>query len=77
MLSESWASVYDVGFPKNWREILRSASDSGHGESLSILIGGIIEVIFTLPEINEFELTFLGNENISGFKISMADAFTL
>ena len=77
MLSKARTTINNMGFPQDGRKILRGASDSGHGKSLTILISRIIKVILTLPKIDEFKLTFFCDKNISRLNITMTDTLTL
>lgn len=77
MLSETWVSFYYVRFPKYRREILRRASNGGHGEGLLLIIIGVIEVIFAFAEIYEFDFVIGQQKEVGWFDVAMADAFAL
>lgn len=77
MLCESGAAVDDMCFPEDGREILGGSSDGCHGEGLSILICGVVEVVFAFAKIDKFELVFLSNEDVGWFDIAMTDSFGL
>lgn len=66
-----------MSFPKDRRKILRSSPNSGHSESLPILISRIIEIVFALSKVYEFKLILLSYENICWFDVPMADSFAL
>jgi hypothetical protein len=77
MLSKPGAAVNYMGFPQDGREVLGGASDSGHGESLPVFIGGVVEVVFALPEVDEFEFALLCDEDVGWLDVAVADAFAL
>ena len=64
-------------FPEDRREILRSSSDGGHSEGLSLIIIGVIEIIFALSKINYFHFFVGHEEEVGRFHISVADSFAL
>jgi hypothetical protein len=77
MFSKSGTAINNMGFPQDGREVLRRASDSGHGKSLSVFIGGIVEVVFAFAEVDEFELVFFGDEDVGRLDVTVADALAL
>lgn len=77
MLSKPGAAINNMCFPQDGREVLGGASDSGHGESLPVFIGGIVEVVFALPEVDEFEFALLCDEDVGWLDVAVADAFAL
>lgn len=64
-------------FPQYGREVLRGASDGGHGKGLLLLIVGVVEVILALPEVNDLHLVVTQKEQIGRLDVPMADALAL
>ena len=66
-----------MSLPKNGGKVLGSASNGGHGESLLLLVVGIIEVVFALSEIDDLDLVIRHEEKVGWLYISMTDALAL
>lgn len=77
MFSKPRTSIYDMRLPQNRGEVLRGASNRGHGESLSVFVSWIIEIVFALTEINKLELIFLSDKDVRGLDVTVADTFAL
>lgn len=41
--------------PKHWGQILRGASNCGHGKSLSIFVIGVVEVVLAFSKVDELK----------------------
>ena len=54
------STILHVCFPESGAEILRGASDSGHGASTAII--SISEIILRLTEVNNLYLVSLGQD---------------
>jgi hypothetical protein len=53
------------------------SSDSGHCKSLFLIIVGIVEVVFTLTEVNYFGFIILQEKQVGWFDVSMTYSFAL
>ena len=75
MFSKPRVSIHNMSFPKNRRQVLRSAPDSCCGCIASVLFQ--LEKVFRLTKINNLDMSIWKQEQICRFKISVAQPNTL
>lgn len=66
-----------MGFPEDRRKILWSSSDGSHGKGLLFVVVGVIEVVFALSKVNDFDLIVGHDEEVGWFDVTMTYSFAL
>ena len=69
------SSIFNMCFPQNWTEILRSSSDGSHGTHTTIV--SILKVIFRLSKVNDLDFSSVHQKLIGWFHISVGHSYRL
>ena len=63
-----------VSLPKYWRELLRCASDGGHGVSIPTLVVGVEELVLGLAKINQLQFAVVEQKEVRRLYVPVTDS---